>query len=35
MSEQEDQRREKAQEKLKKEIRIAEMIARAKKTPAI
>jgi len=33
--EQEEQRREKAQEKMRQEIAEAEMIARAKQTPAI
>ncbi len=33
--EQEKQRREKAQQKMKQEIAEAEMIARAKETPAI
>jgi len=35
MEEIEQQRREKAQEKIRKEIRLAEIIARAKQTPPI
>ena len=33
--EQEDQRREKSQEKMRQEIAEAEMIARAKQTPTV